>query len=79
MAQAIFDWETALADSLKSPNGRIEVQAAVKEVGSKSQLNYSVKLDGETLVDESTVTFVRSDKVVIGDCCSDSKPSIRQP
>ncbi|PQO33283.1 alpha-glucosidase [Blastopirellula marina] len=58
---------TAMAESLKSPNGRIEVQVDVKEVDLKTRLNYRVKLDGDVLVDDSTVTFVGSDNVVIGD------------
>lgn len=58
---------SALANPLTSPNGRIQVQVAVKDVSPKSRLNYSAKLDGEVLVDDSTVTFVRSDDVVIGD------------
>lgn len=58
---------TAMADSIMSPNGRIEVQVEVKEVDQKSRLNYSVKLDGAVLLEDSTVTFVRSDNVVIGD------------
>jgi len=57
----------ALATTLESPNGRIQVQVDVLPHDQNSRLNYSVKLDGNTLVDNSTVTFVRDDNGVIGD------------
>ncbi|QDU75478.1 Retaining alpha-galactosidase precursor [Bremerella volcania] len=57
----------SLAEQLTSPNGRIQVHVDLKEVDQKSQLNYSVKLDGDVLVDDSTITFVRNDHAVIGD------------
>lgn len=56
-----------LAEPLTSPNGRIEVRVAIKQVDQKSQLNYSVKLDDEVFMDNSTISFLRSDRVVIGD------------
>lgn len=57
----------ALAETLTSPNGRIEVEVNVKENDLKTRLYYRVKLDGEVLVDDSSVTFVDDGNVVIGE------------
>lgn len=55
------------AATLSSPDGRINVAFDIQEVEGKSQLKYLVKQNGNVLVDDSSVTFLRSDGVVIGD------------
>ncbi|MEW4561763.1 glycoside hydrolase family 97 N-terminal domain-containing protein [Bremerella sp. JC770] len=67
VAMLLLTSGNALATTLESPNGRIQVQVDLLPHEQKSQLNYSVKLDGNVLVENSTVTFVRDDNVVIGD------------
>ena len=57
---------SAHAESLRSPNGRIEVHVNVKEVDQKTRFTYSVKVDGEVLITDSTITFLRDDDTVLG-------------
>ncbi len=64
---AAFACDTALGESLKSPNGRIEVDVDIRHIDSKSRLMYAVKLDGKVLVARSAVTFLQKNNVVIGD------------
>ncbi|MCC9604993.1 glycoside hydrolase family 97 protein [Blastopirellula sp. JC732] len=58
---------SAIAYELKSPDGQIQVQLELKESDGKSQLRYQVSVAGEPLIDDSSITFVRKDNVVIGD------------
>lgn len=57
----------AVAHELKSPDGRIVVQLDLQPSGAKSPLRYRVTVDGEPLIADSGINFVRSDNVVIGE------------
>ncbi|TWT31802.1 glycoside hydrolase family 97 protein [Blastopirellula retiformator] len=67
VAVAIAFCSSVVGYELKSPDGRIQVQLDVKASGGKSQLQYQVAVAGEPLIADSSITFVRDDKTVIGD------------
>lgn len=67
VAWGVLGCSAVQAESLWSPNGRIEIQVDVNEADQKSRLTYSVKVDGEVLVSDSMITFLRDDDLVIGD------------
>ncbi|GAA4434548.1 glycoside hydrolase family 97 protein [Bremerella cremea] len=57
----------ASAETLKSPDGQLTFQIELRPAGSKSQLVYQVTTPKDTIVTDSTISFVRKDGVVIGD------------
>lgn len=58
---------SAAAHELKSPDGRIVVQLDLQPEAGKSPLRYQVTVDGEPLIEDSGISFVRKDNVVIGE------------
>ncbi|MEW4453002.1 glycoside hydrolase family 97 N-terminal domain-containing protein [Bremerella sp. JC817] len=55
------------AETLTSPDGQLKFQIKLRQAGPKSQLAYQVTTPEETIVADSTISFVRKDGVVIGD------------
>ncbi|PQO46200.1 glycoside hydrolase family 97 protein [Blastopirellula marina] len=58
---------SAVAGEITSPDGQIEVQVDLKKSDDASRLYYRISVDGEPLLVDSSISFVRSDNVVIGE------------
>lgn len=57
----------ANAESLTSPDGRIEVSVEIDQTDQYSRLVYQVKVAGEVVIKDSPISFLRSDDAVIGE------------